>query len=202
VLVGRLESFNHLFNFHIGSDGSSRMKHNPPRPIQLTESEAKLFDRIPKERKHDGWHEVADAMEELVLSLLNRTAVPEIRLRLFFDPDYAEKGGKSRQQVFESNGTEGNDIFRHPNFIKYLNHFINGPDLPCNAIDGLCKILNDDKGTSGMIVDQYRKHARESVRKLGLNAGYAATEFFRLGVEIGMDLHDARMLRDAALSTR
>jgi hypothetical protein len=51
-----------------------------------------------------------------------------------------------------------------------------------------------------MILDQYRKHARKCVRKFRLNSNYAATEFFRLGVEIGMELHDARSLRDAARS--
>ena len=178
------------------------MDYAAPQSIELTEFESGLYARIPQRPSHDGWHDVADAMEQLVLSLLDRKAVPEVRLRLFCDPDYAEKGSKSRQQVFESNGTSGNDIFRHPHFIPYLRHFIDGPDLPKDAIDGLCKILNDDMGTSGMLMDQYRKHARASVRKHGLDAGHAATEFFRLGVEIGMEIHDARTLRDAAKSTR
>ncbi len=141
-------------------------------------------------------------METLIKSLLDRNAVPQVRLRLFCDPDYAETGNKCPQQVFESNGTSGNAIFRHPHFIPYLRHFIHGPDLPRAAIDGLCKILNDDLGTSGGVMDQYRKHARECVRRYGLVASDAATEFFRLGVEIGMEIHRARTLRDAARSTR
>jgi hypothetical protein len=86
--------------------------------------------------------------------------------------------------------------------VSYLKHFINGPDLPQPVIEGLCKILNESMGTSGMVMDQYCRFARESVRKHGLDRAKAATEFFRLGVEIGMSVDNARTLRDAAHTTR
>ncbi len=178
------------------------MKYIAPQSIELTESESELYSRILEATVHEAWGKIADAMESLVSSLLDRHAVPEVRLRLFCDPDYAETGNKSSQQVFESNGTSGNDIFRHPHFIPYLRNFIHGPDLPEPTIEGLCKILNDDMGTSGMIMDEYRKHARSCVRNCRLDPAKAATEFFRLGVEVGMEIHDARTLRDAARSTR
>jgi hypothetical protein len=111
------------------------MTYQPPRPLELTELEATLFVKIPQDPTHDGWKEVADAMERLALSLFARDAVPEIRLRLFSDPNYAEVGNKSRMQVFESNGTAGNDIFRHPNFIPYLNHFIHQNYPPLQLMD-------------------------------------------------------------------
>ena len=79
---------------------------------------------------------------------------------------------------------------------------IEGPDLPREAVDGLCRILNDDMGTSGMVMDQYCRHARESVRRFGLDRRKAATEFYRLGIEVGMEPDDARMLRQAAMSVR
>ncbi|MEK6257040.1 MAG: hypothetical protein AABP62_00350 [Planctomycetota bacterium] len=178
------------------------MKYRPPQSVELTDEEAKLYSQIPESPSHDGWHAVADAMEALFKSLEERQAIPEIRLQVFCDPNYAETGNKSRQEVFESNGTVGRDICRHPHFIPYLRYFIHGPNLPKTAIDGLCKILNDDVGTSGMVLDQYRKHARACVRQHRLNASDAATEFFRLGVEIGMEIHSARTLRDAARTTR
>lgn len=178
------------------------MKYERPKPIELTATEAELYSRIPTNPGHDGWHEVADAMEALFESLRDRQAIPEVRLGVFFDPAYAETGNKSRQQVFESNGTSGSDMYRHPHFMPYLRYFIYGPDLPKSAIEGLCKILNDDAGTSGMVMDQYRKHARSCVRQFGLDQGKAATEFLRLGIEIGMELHAARTLREAARSAR
>lgn len=178
------------------------MKYEVPITIELTEEESTLYARIPKEPQHDDWHEIADAMESLVSKLLKRQAIPKVRLRLFCDPNFAESSGKSPQQGFEANGVSGTDIFLSPHFIPYLRHFIHGPNLPNPVMQGLCKILNEDRGTSGMLMDQYRKYARSSVRQHNLNASYAATEFFRLGVEIGMEIWDARTLRDAARSTR
>ena len=183
------------------------MKHIPPQSIDLTDEESELFAQIDAHDQaahpsHEQWGSIADAMETLVTSLLKRNAIPRIRHSLFTDPDLAEAGTKSRQQVFESNGTSGVDIFRHPHFIPYLRHFVHGPDLPKPVIDGLCRILNDDIGTSEMVLYQIRKHARSSVREFRLNKHHAATEFYRLGVEIGMDQHSAKSLRDAARSTR
>ena len=180
----------------------SRNKYEPPKPIELTHAEAELYSHIPADPDDEGWHEVADTREALVESLRERQAILEVRLRVFFDPAYAETGNKSCEEVFESNGTSGRDIYRHPRFIPYLRYFIYGPDLPKPAIEGLCKILNDDAGTTGMVMDQYRKYARLCVRKYGLDRGKAATEFFRLGIEIGMELDAARTLRNAAKSAR
>ncbi len=176
------------------------MKYTPPKSIELTNAEAKLYSRITLVPGNEDWTTIADAMESLVTSLLERGAVPDVRLSLFDDPKYAETGHKSRQSVFESNGTRGRDIFRHPHFIPYLNHFIHGPDLPRPVIEGLCRILNDDSGTSGMVLDQYCRYARSCMREFKLERSKAATEFFRLGVEIGMALDDARSLRKAARS--
>jgi len=179
------------------------MKYIPPQSIELTDEESELFAQIDAydllaHPSHEKYHSVADAMETLVTSLLKRDAVPRIRLSLFTEPDLAETGTKSREQVFESNGTSGVDIFRHPHFIPYLRHFIHGPDLPKPVIDVLCTILNDDIGTSGMVFDQIRKHARSSVREFRLDKRRAATEFYRLGIEIGMEESSARALRHAA----
>lgn len=176
------------------------MNYVPPLPIELTESEAALYGLVPKEMKRVE-NDIANAMESLVVSILSRGAVPEIRLRLFDDPRFAERNeNKSCKQVFESNGTFENAIFRHGNFIPYLHHFINGPDLPEDVIDGLCKILNDDIGTSAMVLDQCVVHARKSIRNHGLKKRNAARQFFLLCVEIGLELQDIRSLRDAIMS--
>ncbi len=136
------------------------------------------------------------------MALLKRDAIPRVRLDLFRDPQLAETGSRSREQVFEGNGTQGREVWRHPHFPPYLKHFIEGPDLPLEAIDGLCRILNEDRGTSGMVMDQYRAFARACVRRHGLEKKKAATEFYRLGIEIGMERSDARTLRDAASTAR
>lgn len=180
------------------------MTFSPPQPVKLNEAEEKLLTRIEAFDKlahppYEEWKSIADAMEALFDSLVERDAIPEIRWRLFTDSDLAETGSKSRQQVFESNGTSGREIIRHPHFIPYLRHFIIGPDLPTPAIEGLCRILNEDMGTSGELMDRYRAHARATVKMHRIDSHHVATEFFRLAIEIGMDAHAARVLRDAAM---
>lgn len=185
------------------------MKYTAPRQIPLTPIEAELLSKIPLEkdlgREHYGpekWSLIADAMEELFDSLNERGAIPEIRLSIFCDAEYAEKGKKSPQEMFEANNVCDREILRSPYFVHYLCYFINGPDLPKPVITGLCRILNDDMGTSGMLLKQYCAHARASVRNFNLDRSDAARELFRLGLEIGMDVDQARNLRDAAKSTR
>lgn len=174
------------------------MKYMPPKQVELLYEESKWVKTISSDNK---WHTKADAMEKLTKSLLKRNAIPEIRLRLFSDPDLAETRSKSSKQRFESNGLAGDAIFRHPHFVKYLHYFINGPELPAVAIEGFCKILNDDLGTSGMLLDQLCKFVRSCIRDNDLDRTSAATEFYRLAVELDIE-HDPRTIRKASLSTR
>ena len=178
------------------------MDCTPPPMVELTDNEANLNEQIPSSPDQIiDWAPIADLMESLFKSLIQRDAIPAVRLRVFADPKYAEKRGVSPRQVFESNGTCGDDICRHPDFIKHLRYFINGPDLPDPAINGFCRILNDDHGTSGMLLDQLRRYVRSCVREYGLDRHSAASEFYRLAVELEID-HDPHAIRRAALSTR
>lgn len=178
------------------------MEYSPPRSIELTDDEANLNERIPSSPDHiTDWAPIADAMESLCRSLIQRDAIPARRRLVFDNPKYAETRGKSPRQDFESNGTCGDDIYRHPHFLKYLRYFINGPDLPDAAIKGFCGILNDDRGTSGMILDQLKRYVRSCVREYGLDRHSAASEFYKLAVELEID-HDPHAIRRAALSTR
>ena len=93
--------------------------------IELTERELALVSQIdfyPSAASHnaDSWRPIADAMEELTRSLLERNAIPEARRKFFSDPTFFVGGhGRSHLQVFEKNGTRGDAIFRDPNFAKY-----------------------------------------------------------------------------------
>jgi len=178
------------------------MAYRPPPRIKLTKSETRWLERIPfSHDRVDDWLPIADAMESLFNALLERDAIPAIRLRVFADPEYAETRGRAPKQVFESNGTCGGDICRHPHFAKYLRYFIQGPDLPDAAINGFCRILNEDRGTSGMVLKQLHQYVRLCVREYGLDRHSAASAFYRLAVELEID-HDPRSIRTAALSAR
>src|SRR5258708_11102619 len=109
------------------------------KAIELTPAEKALAVRIDfdlaESYNADSWRPIADAMEELMRLLVARGAIAGPRLNFFKDPDYFIGGrGRSRLQMFEKNGTSGVDIFRHPNFVKYLRYFLYAPHLPVNVI--------------------------------------------------------------------
>ena len=138
---------------------------------------------------------------ELTESLLIREAIPRCRLAYFTDPALNVGGhGKSRKQVFERTGPSGADMFRDGNFMPYLRYFIDGPELPKPVIDGFCKVVEEDWGTSGMVLDQVMGYVRRQVRQERLGSD-AHEEFFKLAHEINRsDL--AEPVRKAALSAR
>lgn len=174
----------------------------PRGKIELSEREKLLYAQLPQKLVHFGpekWEVIADAMEELIESLEARNAIPEARIAIFNDANYAETGKKSIQQIFEQNGCS--EIFRHPHFVNFLRYFIEGPDLPQECTSGLLKAL-DSIGTSGMIVKRTHQFARDMVRKYDLDVQHAGTQFYRLAVEIGMSPSEAKGLRKAAMQVR
>ncbi|MFO0802821.1 MAG: hypothetical protein U0791_06825 [Gemmataceae bacterium] len=179
---------------------------NEIQKVALNAREKALFDficwDIHELARRDDRSEHFDKMRDLAESLIKRKAVPEVRLAIFTDPQMNAGGrGKSRQQVFESNGTTGRDILRHPHFMAHLRYFLNGPDLPRPVIEGFCKVIEDDAGTSGMVLDQIKAFVRKAVRDRRLNPRHAADEFYKLAHEIDRgDLADN--VRAAAKSVR
>ena len=177
--------------------------------IGLTEREKSLVSQIDfnfsaTSYNADSWRPVADAMLKLMRSLLKREAIPEARLKFFSDPTFFIGGhGCSHLHVFERNGTRGDAIFRHPNFVKYLRYFVFGPDLPKPAIQALQqKIIRcGEPFTSGDSIT-VGDFARQLTRSHGLEAGGAAEEFYKLALDCGLDADDARSVRDAVKRLR
>jgi hypothetical protein len=165
--------------------------------VKLNKKEQALFDAICwdlgelgrkdyQDRDYQDRIECLEKLGQLAESLLKREAIPKVRVDWFASRKINAGGyGKSRKEVFERNGTTGRDILRHPHFMEYLRYFMNGPDLPKSTIRGLCKIIEEDRGTSGMVLNQIRAYVRKEVREKKLNPGYAADEFFKLAHEIG-----------------
>lgn len=176
--------------------------------VELNAEERALYDSIcwdldELSRKDYGERvNHLERMGQLAESLLERAAIPRVRVAYFTDPAMSVGGhGTSRKEVFERNGTSGRDIFRHPHFTGYLRYFIHGPDLPKATIHGFCEIIEDDAGTSGEVLDQVRAFVRKEVRDRGLTPGRAADEFFKLAHEIDKpDL--AESVRAAAKQVR
>jgi|SRR5579872_493876 len=164
------------------------------KPIELTSEEAALRQQMEAEfSKGSGY--TGKAAHALLKSLHARGVIPEARLRDFTEP-FPGGRGKSHQDVFVANGSRGDGIFEHPHFVKYLQYFMDGPALPASTIEGFRKILIEDSGTSGMVMDQLCKFVRAETRTLRLERVNARQEFWRLAQEAGYS--DSVTIRDAA----
>jgi len=177
--------------------------------IELTERERDLVSRIafnPSAGSHnaDSWRPVSDAMDELMCSLLQRNAIPEARIKFFTDPQYFIGGrGLSHRQVFEKNGTRGNAIYRHGNFVKYLRYFLYGSDLPQRVIEDFRQAVADcGEPFTSSEATTLGDTARQFTRSHHLNPGESAEEFYKLALDCGLDADDARSIRDSVKKVR
>ncbi len=178
--------------------------------VKLNANEQELYDSIcwgshDEFMSHSYEERLAmfEALGVLTESLIKRGAIPKWRTDYFTDHNLNFGGrGKSRKQVFESNGTRGKAIFRHPHFKEYyFQYFIKGPMLPKSTMQGLWKILEDDAGTQGMLLNQIQAYVRKEVRDKKLERREAAEELVKLVLEF-QHPDWAETVRNAAMTTR
>jgi hypothetical protein len=173
--------------------------------IQLTDKESVLASRIdfnPEKQNYESWKPIADAMAELMASLLERGAIPLARRKFFTEP-FIGGHGRSHMQVFEGNGTRGDDIFRHPNFVKYLRYFLHGADLPKTVIEAFQrKVIGCGEPFTGSDALEVADFARQITRSHGLDTHTAPEEFYKLALDCGLDPGDARSVRDTVMKMR
>lgn len=169
--------------------------------IKLTDDEKDLYVYLknftePSKKNYQEKQKRRDKALELTNSLINRNAIPKIRLEYFCDPKYYINSSKSRKKEFEDNETKGEDIFRHYHFQEILFYFIDGPELPSEIIDGFNRIYEDSEPiTSGDIV-VFGKFAREQTKAHNLNHSNSAEEFYKLSLEFEFEEYEARFIRD------
>ena len=165
--------------------------------IELTEREMELLGQIKfRSTRHDKLRASIMPMVALSESLLKRGAIPEVRLLYFTDPERNPGGrGKSRQQIFENNGTSDAEILAHPNFMKYLEYFVYGPDLPPGVIAKFKDAASFSGYLTGGDVNDLVPEARAVVRSAGLNPHDAADEFHKLVLECGAVPSSAESIR-------
>lgn len=172
--------------------------------IHLTEDELELLAQIAFDHaSHSELRASLAPMTALTESLLNRYAVPEVRLLYFTDPEHNPGArGKSREQIFEQNGTAGDDILSHPSFLKILEYFVFGPQLPANVIN----MFKEEAAFSGRLtygdIDDLAPKARAAVRAYRLMPHTAAEEFHKLALECGAAPSSAASLRKSILAMR
>ena len=172
-------------------------------PIDLTKTEKVLLDRI--NASHPGYD--GDAAYKLIESLRKRDAIPRIRKAYFTEGDLNIEGrGKSRKNIFERNGTKGDDIYRHPHFFKFLKYFIGGPDLPQSVIVEFADLVKKCEPVTSGDQEDFCKLARQQVRNHELikknNHREVAEEYFKLGLELNLDVNTARAIRGNVMKLR
>jgi len=179
-------------------------KITKPSKIVLTEEEEKLLAQIDlnpspfSSEFHETLRFSCIAAAELAESVLSREAIPEIRWRYFTDPELNIGTKKSRKQVFDFRGTHGRAILESPSFLKYLQYFIFGPQLPDFVIEEFWRQATH----FDMELGDLCKFARSAVRQHELDSHQAREEFYKLALECGLVEYEARMVRDSVRTVR
>lgn len=177
-------------------------------PINLTPAEAETNSAIKLDQEtlfHDSDAALTNGELALALmrSLLARGAIPEARWKYFDDPTYRTGRVKgSYRQLFERNGTVGDDIYRHPNFLKHLRYFLIGSNLPYEAIQGFSTKAFSYGHVGPSDALELGKLARDLTRKYNLAPYDAADEFYKLALDFGIYHRHAMRIRDAVEKMR
>lgn len=169
--------------------------------IDLNADEAVLLGRINFDsRDHDAIKQSCSASAELMPLLLDRNAIPAERLAYFTDPGCFD-GKRSRFDVFEGNGTRGDEVFEHPNFLKYLRYFVHGSRLPVKVQQAMHAKVDDPRHFTSGDLEPLRILARQLVRQHALGAA-SSDAFFQLALDLGLSGDHAHSIRKTTLSVR
>lgn len=171
--------------------------------INLNSTEAEYLLKIDFTlSKHDRVSSSCDNALILMKSLIERKAIPDARIKYLTNPEYNFGSRKSRIEVFESNGRKGDDIFKHPHFLKYLKYVVFGPDLNLEIKEGF-KGLIESFGdfVSGEDYTQIKAFIKNAIRSENYSEKdrhIISEEFFKLAIECGLQPFEAYQIRDYA----
>lgn len=178
--------------------------------LALTEAERVLLEQMDLRLKHPSHAEGRasylsnrEPILALLKSLHDRSALPASRIRYWKDP--ACNTGRlkgSNESLFRRHGTYGADIYTDPHFVPFLRYFLFGADLPQNVIEAFEEhVGNPEWVTSGDVVPM-GKFARNLTRRFGLERDHVSEEFFKLCLDMGLDLSIAQSVRRAVMQVR
>jgi len=120
-----------------------------------------------------------------------------VRKKYFIEPEYNIKGrGKSHEEMFELNGTKGEEILKNPHFHKYLQYFILGPSLLVEVIQEFDSLVTKNKPITSSDQESFCILARNQVRKYSLDPKIVSEEYFKVCLELNLSLNMARAVRD------
>lgn len=180
---------------------------NDTATIELNEAERALLDQIDFSQIDFNNHPDRDvvmrscaAAGKLMALLLARNAIPERRWRCFDGAEWGHRG-KSIRRLFEEQGPPDDDIFEHPNFLKYLRFLIHGSDLPQPVIDAVRHLVGNPRYFSLSDAVSAGKTVRKLVRDHGLDAR-RADDFLHLCADLDLSHMGADSIRQAVRNVR
>ena len=178
--------------------------------LPLTKEETALVQQIDLSGTHQSHAAAHDAYlknQEPILALLSsleqRNAISEHWIRYWTDPAYNPGRIKaSRQGLFERNGCSGTDIYIHPNFIRHLRYLLFGSELLDHIRSAFMRETGDPQWVSSSDAITLGKYARKQVRENGMIGATAAEEFFKLALDIGLNLAPALVVMESVKQVR
>lgn len=169
--------------------------------IDLKSDEAVLLGRINfNTHDHDAIKRSCAASAELMPLLLDRNAIPAERLAYFTDPGCLD-GKRSRLDVFDGNGTRGDEVFEHPNFLKHLRYFVHGSRLPVKVQQAMREQVDDPRHFTSGDLEPVRVLARQLVRQQRLGAD-TSDAFFQLMLDLGLSADQAHSVRKTVMTVK
>jgi hypothetical protein len=184
------------------------MSDKPPMnaAISLTPAEERLMTVIvfdPTALHSGNAKQNGEAAAQLFKSLATRSAIPEVRLKYFTDPAYNPTGrGRSWKQIFERNGSAGDDMLTHPHFLRFLQYFISGPSLPQQVVSEFRAAIEECGQVTSSDVVPLGKLARQLARSSRLQPHAAYEEFYKLALDCGLWYGHAEHIRSAVRKMR
>lgn len=175
--------------------------------IELTSQEEKFLSEINFDYSYqelrDNYSIYVENSKKLFLSLLDRDAIPEIRLKYFTDPEFnIGQTKKSKEEAFENNLTQGESVYDHHDFIKYLDYIIFGSKIPNSIQSRFLEIIDDEILTSGELVTRLTSFTRTKAKQLNWSRFKIADQFYKLALDCNVDYGLARAIRDAAFNAK
>lgn len=144
----------------------------------------------------EGWRAKSKIMKKLSVSLFKRRAIPEHRLAYFSEPKYNFGNPKrSHLDIFEENGTFGDDIYLHPHFLEYLRYFIYGAALPVPLKRELSEVRSRSRSGFDFVSIAF-PILKRNYSLLGLSKDSLSEEAFKLCHDFGLDFYSSKALRD------
>jgi len=167
--------------------------------VELTKDESETLSGIELDQSgldHEQYKRQGPLVLQLLKSLVERDAIPKVRQQYWSDPEYQIGRLKtSHKGLFERNGRQGEEIYTHPHFLKYLRYFLYGAQLPEGAISEFEEAIGNPEWVSSGDIADITKRTRNIVRKYGLQT--EDEEFYRLALDVGLSQCFSKSVRDS-----